>query len=217
MIVESHLFMCDPVAVHELYRDAADHCQSFAADLFPARTLADGTLYSDQVARRVGDLITIRVMETTDISDNQQTDLERSSDGDARILMIPGAAQPIPSPGGTDNNALPGLAWESEKNFEGAGSYSRQGRLETKITGRVIDVLANGNLVIGCRRAVTYNKETKTVLITGICRTADITTDNTILSEKMHDFQVAVEGEGPLSRQQQEGWLARLMDTVWPL
>ena len=36
------------------------------------------------------------------------------------------------------------------------------------------------------------------------------------MSEKLHDFQVSIEGDGPLTRSQQEGWLGRLIDVLWP-
>jgi flagellar L-ring protein precursor FlgH len=84
------------------------------------------------------------------------------------------------------------------------------------ITGRVTDVLDNGNLVIEGRRTMRVNADSKTIVVSGVIRTADIRSDNTIPSEKLHNFQVAIEGEGPLSRAQQEGWLARLFDVVWP-
>jgi flagellar L-ring protein precursor FlgH len=77
-------------------------------------------------------------------------------------------------------------------------------------------VLENGNLVIEGRRIVRVNEDSKTIVVTGVIRTADVRSDNTVLSEKLHNFQVAIEGEGPLSRSQQEGWLGRLFDVVWP-
>ena len=186
-----------------------------AASILEAQTLADGTLYSDQVARKIGDLITIQIVESTNIQDSASTDLSRESDVSSGIIMVPGSDKLPYAPGAED--AHPGIAWDSSKEFKGSGSYSRQGRLTTTITGRVIDVLENGNLLVEGRRTVSYNNEDKTVIVVGICRTADIATDNSIMSEKLHNFEVAIEGDGPLTRAQQEGWLTRLFDTVWPL
>jgi flagellar L-ring protein precursor FlgH len=191
------------------------HNNLTAASLLNAQTLADGTLYSDQVARKIGDLITIQVVESTTVQDTATTALSRASDVESAVTLVPGSDRLPPSPGASDT--LPGIAWESAKDFSGSGSYNRQGRLTTAITGRVIDVLENGNLLIEGRRTVSYNNEDKTVIVVGICRTADIATDNSILSEKLHNFEVAIEGDGPLTRAQQEGWLTRLFDTVWPL
>jgi flagellar L-ring protein precursor FlgH len=84
------------------------------------------------------------------------------------------------------------------------------------ITGRVIDVLDNGNLLVEGRRSVKVGNDTKTILITGIIRTADIQANNTVLSEKLHNFQVSIVGEGPLNRSSREGFLGEILDILWP-
>lgn len=188
-----------------------------AQSLWQGETLADGNLYSDQVARRSGDLITIMVKETTSVTDSQKTERTRSSTLDASVGMVPFTSA-LPATQGTSTvGRLPALQMESEKEFEGEGKYSQRGDVRAVITGRVVDVLDNGNLVVEGRRSVKVNADTKTIIITGVIRTADIHSDNTVLSEKLHNFQVAIEGEGPLSRSQQEGWLGRLFDILWPL
>ena len=60
-----------------------------AASLWGAETLADGNLYSDQVARKPGDLITVLVKETTTVTDSQKTSRNRQNDLDASIQMLP--------------------------------------------------------------------------------------------------------------------------------
>ena len=85
------------------------------------------------------------------------------------------------------------------------------------ITGRVIDVLDNGNLVIQGRRTLTFGENIKVIRITGVVRTADLNSDNLVMSERIHNMQVAIEGEGPINRSQKEGFLGRLFDILWPL
>ena len=187
-----------------------------AASLWAAETLADGNLYSDQVARKPGDLITVMVKETTTVIDSQKTSRNRENDIDASIAMLPQTTAIPSSVGSTTVGRLPALSASSEKKFEGEGKYTAEGEVRAVITGRVLDVLENGNLVIEGRRIVRVNDDTKTIVVTGVIRTADVRSDNTVLSEKLHNFQVAIEGEGPLSRSQQEGWLGRLFDVVWP-
>jgi flagellar L-ring protein precursor FlgH len=187
-----------------------------AESLFKAETLADGTLYSDQVARRAGDLITIMVKETTSVSERHKTENKRENTIDAAISLVPGTNQ-VPAQVGTASaGKLPALKAASEKEFKGEGKVEAEGEVKAVITGRVIDVLDNGNLLVEGRRLVRVNQDTKTILITGIIRTADIQANNTVLSEKLHNFQVSIEGEGPLSRTSQEGWLGQILDVVWP-
>jgi flagellar L-ring protein FlgH len=187
-----------------------------AESLFKAETLADGTLYSDQVARRAGDLITILVKETTSVSERHKTENKRENTIDARINLVPGSDQIPAEVGSSSIGRLPGLAAASEKDFKGEGKIEAQGEVKAVITGRVIDVLDNGNLLVEGRRVVRVNKDTKTILITGIIRTADIQANNTVMSEKLHNFQVSIEGEGPLTRSGREGWLGEILDILWP-
>ncbi len=187
-----------------------------AESLFKAETLADGTLYSDQVARRAGDLITIMVKETTSVSENHKTENKRENTIDAAISLVPGTNQ-VPAQVGTASaGKLPALKAASSKDFKGEGKIESEGEVKAVITARVIDVLDNGNLLIEGRRVVQVNKDTKTILITGIIRTADIQANNTVLSEKLHNFQVSIVGEGPFTRSGQEGFLGELLDILWP-
>ena len=49
-----------------------------------------------------------------------------------------------------------------------------------------------------------------------LIRTADIQANNTVLSEKLHNFQVSIVGEGPLNRSSREGFLGEILDILWP-
>ena len=187
-----------------------------AQSLWSSESLADGTLYTDQVARRKGDLLTILVKETTAITENAKTETKRNNDVNAQVNMLPATPEVAPTTGVSTVGTLPGLNATSAKTFKGEGTFSANGDVRATITARVLDVLENGNLLVEGRRQVKIQNDTKTILITGIIRTADIKADNTVLSEKMHNFQVSIEGEGPLARAQGEGILGQVLDVLWP-
>jgi flagellar L-ring protein precursor FlgH len=187
-----------------------------AASLFTAETMADGTLYSDQVARRAGDLITILVQETTSVSEKNKTTAKRDNNLNAAVKLLPGVSQTPAAVGTSAVDTLPALSATSSKDFKGQGDFEASGEVKATITARVLDVLDNGNLLIEGRRAVRVNEDTKTILITGIIRTADIQANNTVLSEKLHNFQVSIVGEGPLTRAQSQGILGTIADVLWP-
>jgi len=187
-----------------------------AASLFTSETMADGTLYSDQVARRSGDLITILVQENTSISEKNKTTAKRDNTLQASVNLVPGSNEVPATVGQSSNGRLPAVDATSKKEFTGQGDYENTGAVKATITARVLDVLDNGNLLIEGRRAVRVNEDTKTILITGVIRTADIRSDNTVLSEKLHNFQVSIVGEGPLTRAQSQGILGTIADILWP-
>jgi flagellar L-ring protein precursor FlgH len=180
-----------------------------AQSLVAAKTLADGSLFSDAVARHVGDLLTILVRETTSVRESQETETGRTSSASVSGSITP--------PNHSVATPFPPLSYSSDSDFKGDGSYSQSGQITATITGRVIDVLDNGNLLVEARRVLRVGEDSKTIILSGIVRTDDISPGNTVLSEKMHNFQVGIEGQGPLSRAQQRGWLGRLLDVIWPL
>lgn len=175
--------------------------------LWTSETVMDQSLYSSPTASRPGDLITIEVRENTSVTDTQQTTTERENDASFSGTLSDSQATDTP---------LPGLGISSSKEFEGTGQYTHTGRVTTTFTGRVIDVLDNGNMVIEARRAIRLNKEVKDIRLTGVIRREDISPDNRVSSENIHNFEVQIVGEGPLSRSQQQGLLGQLLDIIWP-
>ena len=178
-----------------------------AASLWQAKTIAEGTPYSDRLARKPGDLLTINVQETTKVSERQKTSTSRENDASISGTISPATA---------DARATPGLGISSEKEFEGIGKHESSGDVRATITARVTSVLDNGNLVIEGRRSIKINANTKVILISGIIRPVDVSSENTVRSERIHNFRVGIEGEGPLTRAQQQGLLSRLFDIIWP-
>ena len=185
--------------------------------LIPQAHLSDGNLYTDQVARAIGDLLTVRVVENMTIRESQATSTARDNDLEFGVNLLP-FDNNVPAQVGqtTATGTLPGLDIESAKAFDGSADHTSSGQMTFSLSGRIIDVLDNGNLLVEARRSIQVNDDIKTIVLTGICRRADISSENAVLSTALHAFEVSVVGEGPLSRAQQEGWLARLMDVVWP-
>lgn len=186
-----------------------------AESLWQAETLADGNLYADATARRRGDLLTIVISESTSVSENQKTETSRENTAEAGLRYVTGTDAPAAA-AGAGIGALPGLSAGSNKEFEGEGKYDLSHKVRSTIAVQVVDVLDNGSLVVRGSREVLVNEDRKTIQIAGIVRPSDIKSDNTVLSEKLYDLQVSIAGDGPLTRAQQEGWLGRLLDVVWP-
>jgi flagellar L-ring protein FlgH len=187
-----------------------------AESLWQAETLADGNLYADATARRRGDLLTVVIQETTSVSENQKTDTKRDNKLDFGVNLLPGSNQLPAAVGSSALDRLPGLNADSSKAFTGEGKYDFSHKVRSSIAVQVVDVLDNGSLVVRGSREVLINDDRKTIQIGGIVRPSDIKSDNTVLSEKLYDLQVSIVGEGPMSRAQQEGWLGKLMDVIWP-
>ena len=157
------------------------------------------SLFSDQKANRLGDAITIIVIESTSASNNAQTSTSRKSD-----LSLAGSAS-----SGTTSKAL-NLGLNTGNDFNGQGSTQTTGNITTKISATVDSVLANGNLIIKGSKKIVINGEEQTVRIKGIVRTSDINPDNSVLSYNISDAEITFDGQGIIQNVQKPGLLTKV-------
>ncbi|MCZ7603255.1 MAG: flagellar basal body L-ring protein FlgH [Melioribacteraceae bacterium] len=159
------------------------------------------SLFSDQKANRLGDAITILVMEASEASNNAQTSAGRNSE------IGFGAS------GSMDGNSVVpnvDLNIGSNNEFNGSGATKSAGMVKTRITATIDSVLQNGNLFIRGSRLISINGEEQKIFLTGVVRVADIASDNTVKSYNISDAKIILEGNGMIDRMQSPGWLTKL-------
>jgi flagellar L-ring protein precursor FlgH len=54
------------------------------------------------------------------------------------------------------------------------------------------------------------------IILSGVIRPRDINDDNVILSTFVSDAKIAYSGSGIVNDRQRPGWLANLLNSVWP-
>jgi flagellar L-ring protein precursor FlgH len=158
------------------------------------------SLFSDYKAARVGDAITILVVESSRASNEAETQAGRESE------IGLGAS------GGVGSGSVPNTDMDlsTGNQFKGSGSTKTYGMVKTKISARVDSVLANGNLRINGSRRIVINGEEQTMKVNGIVRVSDIQADNTVYSYNISDADIEFEGSGMIERSQSPGWLTKL-------
>ena len=179
-------------------------------------------LFADMKARRVGDIITINIVETSKANKNVSTSTGRSNSVKAKTDALLGWENPdnIPLIGNLydsiDLNPSIGIDASYNSSFSGRGATNRTENVTAKMSARVIQVLNNGNLVVRGSQEIMVNNEKQYLTIQGVVRPTDIGADNTVLSTYIADARIDYTGKGDLSRKQREGWLSRFLDVVWP-
>ena len=169
------------------------------------------SLYSDVTARRVGDIITVTLNESTAATKSAGTSSSKSTGVDF---------QPITGLGGNVIN-LGGesvqLGVNSSNDFSGDASANQRNSLSGAITVTVVDVLPNQNLVIRGEKWLTLNHGDEYIRLTGIIRPADISPENEITSMKVANARIQYSGTGSFARSQEKGWLTRFFSSeYWP-
>lgn len=185
----------------------------------------DGSLWDDRgglsemfanvKARRIGDLITIRIVESSKASNSASTTTDRDSSLTAGIGSFFNAEKRFPS----DQpffNPFSSVSGSIVSEFEGTGATQRSGALNAYMTARVVDILDNGNLIIEGNREVRVNAENLMITLTGMIRQRDISADNVIQSTYIADARISYSGSGVINDKQKPGWLTRILDKVWP-
>lgn len=187
----------------------------------PQMNYASGSLWQasstglaeDLKARQRGDIITVVISEQASASKQASTGTKRGSSMSAGIPKLLGLEK-TPIRSWADLDQLLSVSFDSK--FDGTGSTSRQETLQATISAKVLDVLANGNLLIEGRRNVKVNNEDQIIVLTGTVRSRDISADNTVSSAMVADAKIAYSGKGVISDRQRPGWLMNALDWAWP-
>ena len=168
----------------------------------------NGFLFGDLKARNVGDVVTVRIVESSRGNKNASTKTEKDSSLSTSISAFFGMS--------SDKLSQAGVGAEASEKHDGSGSTSRSSDLTAVLTAKVIDRLPNGNLVIDGRREVIVNNETQFISLSGIVRPEDIGPGNMVLSTYISDARITYTGDGVIGDKQRVGWFVRIMDKVWP-
>lgn len=110
---------------------------------------------------------------------------------------------------------LPSLDISFDKDFDGESMYNRSDEFTARLTAEVLDVLPNGNLVLESRTRIRNDTEESLIRVTGICRPADVTPANTILSNQLHDLTVEKINRGEVKTGSSKGILTKAFEAIF--
>jgi flagellar L-ring protein FlgH len=148
------------------------------------------SLSADYKAMAVGDTIEIAVAQGL-------TSSNANSVSTARTLTTSGGVDSVPVLGVGGAQNLLGL--HSSEALSGKGAASTATSVTTHLSGRVVAVLASGNLVIEAERIINMNNEKQTIVLRGVVRRGDIGPNNTVASDAVGDLELEIKGKGVIS------------------
>src|SRR5262249_6840122 len=149
------------------------------------------------------DLVTIRVVESMSASGSSDAHTDKTGKG-ALVLPTPvskGVAKVLPAASSTE--------------FKGSGGTSRAADMTATMTARVTEVLPNGDLVVEGIRELEINGDRQIVVLSGVVRQADVTTDNVVLSLNVGQLQIRLLARGLVKDSLTPGFLIRMLNKVF--
>lgn len=171
--------------------------------------------FKDSRARDVGDLITVLVNETAQAKGENKAEGGKTDSNQAGILTLPFITGQLATRG-IDLTAT-GLAnTSSARDFKGKGKNERKDNLTASIAAVVTQVLPNGLLVIEGQREVLVNYEKQIMKITGIVRPEDITSTNTVPSEKIAEARIMYAGDGVMDNSASPQYGSTFLNKILP-
>jgi flagellar L-ring protein FlgH len=146
---------------------------------------------SDYKARNVNDLIVIQVVESTTAAEDGAVKSARTFSASSGIALM---GTPGPT-AGIQNIFSP----NSSRTLNGQAQTSSDATLTTSLSGRVVEVLPNGYLVIEAEREMFMNNQHQTFVVHGVVRPGDIGPNNAVASTAVSNLEVELKGKGVIS------------------
>jgi flagellar L-ring protein precursor FlgH len=171
-------------------------------------------LYSDDVARKIGDILTIKISENSKVDNKAKRDLKKEVDKSNTFNGELGITTP-------NHNLIPRMpgftmAAESTNELKSKADFKDERKFADSVSVVVVDILPNRNLVVMGTRQRNIAGDMQTIEISGIVRPSDIAFDNTVKSEQVADFRIVTRNTGIAAPYTKPGWLGRIFDIIWP-
>ena len=193
-------------------------CCCQAGSIWSKRNANSKPLYADDKANQIGDVLTIIINEDSKVDNKVKRDLAKDT---AYSLDFDGDTMEVNS--GDDLGKItfdmPTFLMDASasKSLNGKSDYKDERTIEDRVTVVVEDIHPNGNLVVIGTRTRDIAGDKVTIEVSGIVRPSDIAFDNSIRSDRVANFSLRTVNEGVTDDYNTPGWLARILNFLWPL
>lgn len=184
----------------------------------PTAPPADGSIYHDMQnlelfndprAHRVGDILTINLVEAMQASKTSETTTSKTDKNTLNAPEVLGHTLSVKGGNTADSNL------NSANSFDGAGSSTQSNQLTGEFTVTVAQRISNGNLLVRGEKWLTINQGQELIRLSGIVRPEDIEQDNSVDSTRVADARITYTGRGVLNSANTQGWLAKFFNSKW--
>ena len=159
---------------------------------------------------QVGDVITVLLNESTQAARTQNGTITRDSSN----TLVPTGLQNYGAGLGGFMKGI-NLTGGSVSN-KGTGAADQQASLNGSVAVAVVEVMANGNLVLRGEKQLALTEGSEVIQVAGIIRPDDVAPNNTVQSRRLANAQIAYRGTGDLANATRAGWGTSALLKLWP-
>ena len=192
------------------------HSTGFAP-VYPVATevpeQASGSLYNASLGEtflgrgrnfKVGDVITVALAETAQATRTQNNTLSRTASNNALPSEMGGGLLNV--------TQLAGAKMAST----GVGSADQSAKLTGSVVVSVVEVMANGNLVVRGEKQMALSEGSEIIQVAGVIRPEDVSPNNSVLSTRLANAQMTYRGTGDMAAATRAGWGTSALLKLWP-
>ncbi len=174
-----------------------------------ASSYAGNPLFEDRRPRNVGDILTIVITENVNATKNSGTNASRTGSTALAFDAVPRALAGL-------FNSSSNASINGANSLKASGGASAANTFNGTITVTVLEVLANGNLVVSGEKQLAINQGAEFIRFSGVVNPRTITGDNGVLSTQVADARIEYTAKGYIDEAQNMGWLQRFFLNVSP-
>ena len=166
-------------------------------------------LFESHRARIVGDTVTVNIVEKVSAVQKSTSTIDRAGAVDASLKALPFLANTAltrATVSGSDSNT-----------FSGKGTTESSNDFSGTITATVVQVLANGHLIVAAEKQVGVNANVDVLRFSGQVDPRAIAPGNTVQSTQIANVRVEQRSRGQQGEAQAMGWLGRFFLSVFPI
>jgi flagellar L-ring protein precursor FlgH len=179
-------------------------------------------LFADKKDLQVGDIIQINISESLSADSNDKRELTSTRSNDLGGGILAGTGTNVL--GGTVNslanklNGTLGVGFSTNSSTSDKGAVKTQfdETFETVISAIIEETYQNGNYFIKGSKELLIDGQKQEIIISGVIRPYDITSDNSISSSQMANLKVLYDKEGQEADILETPWGTRIFRAIWP-
>ncbi len=160
-------------------------------------------MYADKKAYKVGDVVTVIIVESATSSSSASTEAKK----DSKLQAGPGVGPLL--------EKIPLFNYSGGDQIKADGATTRTSKFVARMTAKVVKIDENGNLEIEGTKTVQTNKENEEIKLMGTVRPQDVQPDNTVVSTAMADAKITHTGTGPVGSRQKEGLISKIFKILF--